>query len=38
VAAYNPVDALSLWQRLSCPALVLLSIPDHVLLEVRDTI
>jgi broad specificity phosphatase PhoE len=38
VAAHNPMDAFSLWQRLSCPAFVLLSIPDYALLEVRDTL
>lgn len=38
VAAHNPIDAFSLWQRLSCPSLVLLSIPDYALLEVRDTL
>lgn len=38
VAAHNPVDALSLWQRLSCPSLIVLSIPDYALLEVRDAL
>ena len=38
VAAHNPVDAFSLWQRLSCPALVVLSRPDYALLELQDTL
>jgi hypothetical protein len=38
VAAHNPIDAFSLWQRLSCPALVLLSLPGYALLDVRDTL
>jgi hypothetical protein len=38
VAAHNQVDAFWLWQRLSCPSLVLLSIPDGALLDVRDAL
>jgi broad specificity phosphatase PhoE len=38
VAAHNAIEAFSLWQRLSCPSLVLLALPDYELLEVRDTI
>jgi broad specificity phosphatase PhoE len=38
VAAHHPVDAFALWQRLSCPALVRVSIPDFALLEVQDTL
>lgn len=38
VAAHNPIDSFSLWQRLSCPAVVLLSLPDYELVEVWDTI
>jgi len=38
VAAHNSVDAFALWQRLSCPAIVRLSIADYALLEVRDTV
>ena len=38
VAAPNPIDSFSLWQRLQCPSVVLLSIPAYELLEVWDTI
>jgi broad specificity phosphatase PhoE len=38
VAAHTGVDAFALWQRLSCPSFVLLSVPDYALREVRDTL
>lgn len=37
-AAYNSIQAFGLWQRLSCPAIVRLSIADYALLEVRDAL
>jgi broad specificity phosphatase PhoE len=38
VAAHNSVEAFALWQRLSCPALVVLTATDYALREVRDAL
>lgn len=38
VAAHDAVDAFTLWQRLSCPAFVVLGVPGYALLELRGAL
>jgi broad specificity phosphatase PhoE len=38
VAAHNRIDGYELWQRLACPSLVVLGLPDLDLVEVLDRV